>query len=350
MTDDVSSATVAETPAMHPGGSDVKPMFSVIIPCLNGGDTLRTQLEALARQTCPVRWELLLADNGSTDASLAIAESFRPRIPGLRIIDASSRRGAGPARNVGVEQALGDWLAFCDADDEVAPDWLTAMATALAQHPFVAGRFESHRLNDAWVLRSRPLQQQEELQSSDIGAGLPHAGGGNMGIHRDVFLRVGGFDPEIRWLEDTDFSWRAQLAGVPLVFRNDVVVHVRLRPTFRSMYTQGRQYGLAQALLERRYGPPAPSDGRLVGPVRAGGCDRAETRSDRARSILSSVVDHVIAGKLAWRVGWVIGHRSRRPGRSDRVPPPRSPAGGSDLSAVTPHRPLSGDPSPTSQR
>jgi glycosyltransferase involved in cell wall biosynthesis len=317
MTDDVGSATVAETPAMPVGAADLRPMLSVIIACLNGAATLGTQLEALARQDCPVSWELLLADNGSTDASVAIAESFRPRIPTLRVIDASRRRGAGPARNHGVEQALGDWIAFCDADDEVAPDWLALMAAALAQHPFVAGRFESHRLNGTWVLRSRPLQQQEDLQSSDIGARLPHAGGGNMGIHRDAFLRVGGFDPKIRWLEDTDFSWRAQLAGVPLVFRNDVVVHVRLRQTYRSMYAQGRQYGMAQALLEERYGRPASIDAPV--DVAPGDRGRVVSRSARARSLITSLIDHLIAGKLAWRVGWVVGHRSHRAGRSDRV-------------------------------
>jgi cellulose synthase/poly-beta-1,6-N-acetylglucosamine synthase-like glycosyltransferase len=326
MTDDVSSATVAGTSAQPPpGAGDLRPKLSVIIACLNGAATLGTQLEALAGQTCPVRWELLLADNGSTDASVAVAESFRPRIPGLRIIDASSHPGAGPARNFGVEQALGDWVAFCDADDEVAPDWLSAMAAALAQHPFVAGRFESHRLNGARVLRSRPLQQQDELQSSDIGARLPHAGGGNMGIHREDFLRVGGFDPTIRWLEDTDFSWRAQLAGVPLVFSSDVVVHVRLRQTFRSMYEQGRQYGLAQGLLEERYGRPTPTEPTPTEPTRteptAGGTSAAG--SPRLRATVDSLIDHLIGGRLAWRVGWVVGHRSRRAGRSDApVPSP----------------------------
>jgi glycosyltransferase involved in cell wall biosynthesis len=287
----------------------VEPVLSVVIACLNGAVTLGTQLEALAVQSCPVPWELLLCDNGSTDASIAIAESFRDRIGSLRIIDASARPGAGPARNYGVEQAHGRWVAFCDADDEVAPDWLATMADALSANPFVAGRFESHRLNGARVLRSRPLQQQDELQSSDIGARLPHAGGGNMGIHREAFLRVGGFDPKIRWLEDTDFSWRAQLAGIPLVFRNDVVVHVRLRQTFRSMYVQGRQYGLAHALLEERYGAPAPSSS-LPSDVPSA----AVLRARGVHSVLSSLIDHVIAGRLAWRVGWVVGHRSHRSG------------------------------------
>ena len=199
----------------------------MIIPCLNGAATLTTQLEALAGQNCPSSWELLVCDNGSTDGSVEIAESYRSRIPSLRIIDASARPGAGPARNLGVARCRGRWVAFCDADDEVAPDWLAMMAAALADHPFVAGRFESTRLNGTPGPAFAAAAAAGGVAAlRTIGARLAHAGGGNMGIHREQFLRIGGFDPQIRWLEDTDFSWRAQLAGVPLVFRNEVVVHV----------------------------------------------------------------------------------------------------------------------------
>lgn len=327
-------------------------VLSVIIACLNGADTLGTQLEALAVQTCPVPWELLLCDNGSTDATVAVAESFRPRLPRLRILDAAAVRGAGPARNYGVQRARGQYVAFCDADDEVAPDWLASMAAALGRHRFVAGRFEKHRLNGDRVLRSRPLQQQDELQSSEIGDRLPHAGGGNMGMRRADFLAVGGFDPQIRWLEDTDLSWRAQRSGIPLVFCPDVVVHVRLRQTFRSMYVQGRQYGLAHALLEERYGRPdapteaAQDEGRVA--ASAGRGPSALLPRCGPGAALRCVIDHVVGGRLAWRVGWVVGHRGHRlgglgpppgplPGRTgDPLPSPtRSPEPSSDARAGT---------------
>lgn len=304
-------------------------VLSVIIACLNGADTLATQLDALASQPCPVRWELLLCDNGSTDATVAIAEGFRPRLPWLRIVDASAVPGAGPARNYGVQQARGEWIAFCDADDEVAGDWLATLTDALREHRFVAGRFEKYRLNGPRVLRSRPLQQQDDLQSSDIGARLPHAGGGNMGMRRADFLAIGGFDPQIRWLEDTDLSWRAQLAGICLTFCPDVVVHVRLRATFRSMYAQGRQYGAAHAILEERYGRPDEAVGR---PGRSAASAAAVTGpitlpvQRGARPAFSAFVDHVIGGRLFWRVGWVVGHRSHHEGSLGSAPRPlRSP-------------------------
>lgn len=297
-------------------------VLSVIIACLNGADTLGAQLEALASQHCPVPWELLLCDNGSTDGTIALAESFRSRLPVLRILDASAVRGAGPARNLGVQHARGRYVAFCDADDEVARDWLAEMVAALQRHRFVAGRFEKYRLNGPRVLRSRPLQQQDELQSSEIGARLPHAGGGNMGMRRADFLAIGGFDPQVRWLEDTDLSWRAQLAGIRLSFCPDVVVHVRLRQTFRSMYRQGRQYGVAHAVLEERYGRPSETADRGAVAASASAVTGPITLPPPrgVRPALASFVDHVVGGRLFWRAGWVVGHRSHRAGALGPAP------------------------------
>src|SRR6266545_10527 len=106
--------------------------LSVVVPCFNSAKTIAIQLEALANQTWSEPWEVIVADNGSTDSSVAIAESYKKRLPHLRIVDASDRRGAGHARNVGAAAAAGDLLAFCDADDEVAPGWLSAMGQALS--------------------------------------------------------------------------------------------------------------------------------------------------------------------------------------------------------------------------
>ena len=235
----------------------------------------------------------------------------------LRIIDASSVRGAGPARNQGVQQARGTWIAFCDADDVVAHDWLVTMIEALERCRFVAGRFEKYRLNDLRTLRSRPLQQQDDLQSTDIGARLPHAGGGNLGMRREDFLSLGGFDSQIRWLEDTDLSWRAQLAGICLTFCPEVVVHVRLRSTYRTMYAQGRQYGLAHALLEERYGSPEPRKTGVISSHAA-----AVARRPPLEALAGSLVDHVVGGRLFWRLGWGLGHRGHRPGSLGPVPRP----------------------------
>ena len=317
-------------------------------------------------------WELLICDNGSRDGTVALAQSWADRLP-LRVVVADSIPGAGPARNAGVEAARGEWIGFCDADDEVADGWLTELCTALELHPFVAGRFEGERLNSARTLRSRALDQQDGLQLSSPTVGLPNAGGGNLGIHRSVFLAVGGFDTAVRYLQDTDLCWRVQLAGHPLVFIPDLVVHVRLRARLRDMYRQGRNYGASLASLERRYagaaarlsappvklsditsfaytmargvpetssllstGRPTPAHGvlrvdvggdppaerssgdspaeRSSGGLRAGVTARVEAGQRAVLGVVRLarffVANRSSIGAQAWQIGWHVGHRS----------------------------------------
>ena len=68
--------------------------MSVIIPCYNSEATLGAQLSALAAQVCKYTWEVIVADNGSRDGTKDVATSFADRIPFLRVVDASARRGA----------------------------------------------------------------------------------------------------------------------------------------------------------------------------------------------------------------------------------------------------------------
>lgn len=295
--------------------SNCVPQLSVVIACRDAAALLPVQLAALARQSSPVPWEVLVCDNGSTDDTVAVALSWAERLP-LRVVDASAGVGAGPARNAGVEAARAEYIGFCDADDEVGDGWLVALHRALGEHPFVAGRFDLGRLNSPRAVRSRRLDQQTGLQMSSAAVGLPHAGGGNLGIHRSVFRSVGGFDPSVRYLQDTDLCWRVQCAGYPLVFVPELVVHVRLRSTLRGMYRQGRNYGASLALLERRHAPGASlgaDGGAAVGGGAAGHSGRGASGRravlGAARLLRHFVANRSSVGEQVWQLGWHLGHR-----------------------------------------
>ncbi|MET0432906.1 MAG: glycosyltransferase family A protein, partial [Cellulomonas sp.] len=226
--------------------------LTVVIAAFDAEATLGAQLDALAAQCVPFDWELVVADNGSTDGTADLARSYADRLP-VRVVDASATRGAGAARNVGVSVARAPLVAFCDADDVVGDGWLVAMRTALRTHAFVAGRFDGERLNAPRVLRSRTIPQTAGLQESTRLPGLHAAGAGNMGIRADVFRAVGGFDPGCLFLEDTDLCWRVQLSGVPLTWVPEVVLHVRLRGSVWSSAQQGYHYGTGERWLALRY-------------------------------------------------------------------------------------------------
>jgi glycosyltransferase involved in cell wall biosynthesis len=273
--------------------------LSVIMPCLNAAATIGVQLEALAGQVWEGEWEVVVADNGSTDRSREIVESYRGRLPGLRLVDASDRRGQAHARNAGAAAAGGDAFLFCDADDEVAPGWLAALGRALAVHEFVACRYDNEKLNPAWVQRTHLNPQREGLTTYDYPPFLPHAGGGGLGVRRAVHEAVGGFDESLPALEDTDYCWRIQLAGHSFHFAPDAVVNIRHRHDPRSIFRQGVSYGRHNVLIYSRYRPRGmPRLGVLPGVLRWGMLILRTplmllTREGRSRWL--------------WQMGWRLG-------------------------------------------
>src|SRR3546814_13097476 len=120
--------------------------LSVILCCLDESAVIRTQLDALAGQEWSEPWEFVVADNGSTDGTQDIVMSYRDRIPNLRLVDASDKRGLAPARNVGAREAAGESIAYCDADDEIAPGCVPAMGAAVVPSDFVACRGHSDKV------------------------------------------------------------------------------------------------------------------------------------------------------------------------------------------------------------
>lgn len=225
--------------------------LSVVIPCLNAAKFLPTQLRALARQEPTTGWEVLIADNGSSDGTIKIAERFASDFPvPLRIVDVA-HRGRHHACNEGARLAHGSRLIFVDADDEVAPGFLRATDEALHGHPVVAGRLEHDKLNPETASSHFGEVQTSGLQ--EWSGFLPFAAGAAIGIRREAFEAVAGFSDDAAYCEDADLCWKLQLSGYPIHFEPTAVVHYRQRTSLRSMYRQHRNYGEAQAFLYRRY-------------------------------------------------------------------------------------------------
>jgi len=227
---------------------------SVIIPCYNAGDTIGVQLEALANQNWSEPWEVIVVNNRSTDQSMLIVEGFSDRLRNLRIVDASARQGQAYARNVGVAHALGETIAFCDADDEVASGWVSAIGEALCEHDFVACKIETEKLNPPWVFAALGMHQQREgLQMIWYPPYLNHAGGGTLGVKRSLHEAIGGFDETLSYLEDTDYCFRLQLAGVQLHFAPDAVIHIRLRDNLINIYRQAYHWAEYNVKVYKKY-------------------------------------------------------------------------------------------------
>ena len=304
--------TTDTAPDPNPG---FHPRLSVVIPCYNNEATLGAQLSALAMQATGYSWEVVIADNGSRDNSTSLAVEFRDRIPHLRLVDASARRGAAFARNEGARAARGSVLLFCDADDEMAPGYLEAMGRARERHGFVACRYDFEKLNRSWLAAARGTRGQGQGQGLAGGychPTLPYAGAGGLGIAKAVHDAVNGFDMTLEAAagqEDTDYCIRVQLAGTPLVFVEDAVMHVRFRETVRGVFAQAWAWAESGAHVHRRYVPDAPTQsfGRMtydLGRHLVWKLSRVRARDDVAQWI--------------WLAGWCGGLLAARRGEEHR--------------------------------
>ncbi len=221
-------------------------MISVIVPVRNGMPLLEEQLRALAAQRCDEPWEVVIADNGSTDGSLTFARDWARTHPEVKVVDASGLAGASAARNAGVAVATGEYLAFCDADDVVLAGWLSACVGALRTADLAAGRF------DFWSLNTIPPAPPVRAATRQLGF-LPAGLGANLAVRRGPFEEVGGFDELFVPGEDIDLCWRMQLRGFTFVEAPDAVVAKRARSDFRGVFEQAYAYGRCGPLLHKRY-------------------------------------------------------------------------------------------------
>jgi glycosyltransferase involved in cell wall biosynthesis len=222
------------------------PLISVVMPVRNGMPWVEPQLAALAAQQIGVDWEVVVAENGSDDGTRSCVQGWSERCPRIHLVDASARRGAGAARNIGVRAARGRLLAFCDADDVVRPGWLASMATALADADLVAGVFDFSALDGV------PTSIPVPAATRQLGF-LPFALGANLAVRRGAFEAVQGFCEDLSPEEDVDLCWRLQLAGYRFAVTSDAIVEKRERVGVRPMLRAAWAYGRCGPRLYERY-------------------------------------------------------------------------------------------------
>ncbi|WP_407344418.1 glycosyltransferase [Pengzhenrongella phosphoraccumulans] len=231
---------------------------SVVIPARDAAATIGEQLAGLATQDTDVAWEVIVVDNGSSDATVAIAQSYADRLPRLTVTTCE-RPGANAARNAGAGAAAGELLLYCDADDVVAPGWVSAMVEALATDDVVGGLIDNDSLGTGAMERHPP--------GVPVVAGfLPRAITANLGVRRAAWEHIGGFAEDYEYgCTDTEFCWRLQLAGYTIGYAERAVVAYRHRGTLRSAARKAFLTGRARGRLFRDFHPRGMPQPRLAG-------------------------------------------------------------------------------------
>lgn len=167
------------------------PRVSVVIPTYERCEVVARAVESVLRQDLG-DLEVLVVDDGSTDGTKHVLRAFED--DRLRYV-ASRHVGAAEARNVGARQARGHWLTFLDSDDTVTRDWLSSMlAETLTPGTALVSCGYTERAEGSPVIRSQRLPRPASPAIGPITELV--VTGGTYLVLRDLFLDIGGFDPE----------------------------------------------------------------------------------------------------------------------------------------------------------
>lgn len=228
---------------------------SIIIPHWNGKHHLDDCLNSLRRQTVS-EFEVILADNGSTDGSQAYVQA---QFPEVRLLELGENRGFTGACNAGYAASQGDVVILLNNDTEVEPNWLAEILSAFERYPQVGivaskmllfdRRNVFHAAGDFYRVDGIPGNRgvwTEDVGQFDEEEFVFGACGGSAAYRRTMLEEIGFLDDDFFFsCEDVDISWRAHLAGWQVLYVPTAVVYHKLKATgggVTGSYYDGRNF------------------------------------------------------------------------------------------------------------
>lgn len=203
----------------------MEPTFSIVTPTYCRPKQVARLLASLTALRYPrERWEAIVVNDGGEPVPAGIAEACKSRI-NLKLLD-QPRTGPGGARNHGAACAGGECIAFLDDDCEAGADWLGAMASRLrdASSLLCGGRLVNRLEDNPYSEATQLLVDYlyERYSPTEYMGGFFMTN--NLAMRREDFVRLGGFDPSLRFGEDRDLCHRWAVAGGKFAFAPEAVV------------------------------------------------------------------------------------------------------------------------------
>jgi GT2 family glycosyltransferase len=221
------------------------PLVSVIVPAYNSARTIERCMRALGAQETSHRFEVLVIHSGA-DETCTLAQQA---LPGVRTLQLPERAIPPRARNIGVQQARGDILAFIDSDIYVHPTWIDHVVKAAETgYDLVCGSIENANPDSA-VSRAEQLLMFNEFMPDQPEHPSWFALSGNTVLRRAAYDRFGPF-AEVRAAEDIIFSRKLLAAGGRVLFYPALrVAHdnrTKLGPFLRNQMLVGKHTAIAR--------------------------------------------------------------------------------------------------------
>ena len=225
------------------------PHVSVIVPCYNRADEARAAIESVLEQDYP-SFDVLAVDDHSTDDTWDVINAIKA--PNYRVVRNARGKGVSGARNTGVDETIGAWVAFQDSDDLWRAGKLQAqMRAALAMDDSVAVYCAMEICNDGRRTGRVPAPSDTHL-SGDILPGLTlnsFISTQTVVIRRDIYDAVGGFDEDLAALVDWELMLRVAQHG-PVAYVDEELVEQRMSGNSITNSTE-RRLGAQEFVLNK---------------------------------------------------------------------------------------------------
>jgi hypothetical protein len=229
----------------------VTPLVSVVVPTRNAGRTIETCLRSVRAQTWPAL-ELIVVDNGSTDATWAVAE---------RLADLALRGGPerSAQRNLGIDHAAGEWLCYVDADMELGPEVVERAVRAGTAAGAVGVAIPEESVGPGFWTRCRTLERRCLRDEPELL--WPR-------LVRTGYLRdTGGFAPWLTGTEDAELHRRMLAHGARIALADGLILHHEGRLTLGGLARKRFYYG--RGLLAFRRAHPGALSAQARAAARA---------------------------------------------------------------------------------
>lgn len=235
-----------------------QPFINIIIPVKNTEKTITKCLDSILKLDYQ-NFETVIIDDASTDKTAQILESYRNKI---KIIRYNVCLGPSRSRNLASEQAKGEFLAFTDGDCIVAADWLNQLLKGFDQNDVVSAggsqgmpqdESDFGRLIFEFMKKIGFITDYMHSAKSKI-IPVAHNPSCNVMYRKDIFLKMGGFLPDLWPGEDVELDHRLRKAGYRLVFNSKALVYHYRPDNIQKFCRMMFRYGWAQGFLVRKYG------------------------------------------------------------------------------------------------
>ena len=268
--------------------------YSIIVPSYNRQDEIEELLRSFLTLDFDFRrLELIIADDGSSDHTSGVVESFRSQLPFALHFYSQKNQGPGAARNMGIEKAKGDFFIFIDSDCTVSANWLQQIDRQLSEQKADAfGGRDSFRPDFPDLLKAINYSMTSFIttgglrgrQGKKLAKFYPRSF--NMGLSRRLFQKIGGFG-SLRHGQDIEYSHRMIKSAAKIIYIDEAVVFHKRRTSLKKFFRQVFNWGVARINLYR-------IDPEMLEPLHA------------APAVVTLGLILLVIGSLIFRPAWLV--------------------------------------------